>query len=143
MQRVQARTSDLQWHQGKYIVSEPNYLWSLDGYLKLVHYGIEIYAVWIYVGVSARTSVSVLKQYLNTVQDLQHMLLILRLDQGTETPLCTDAHLHLRRTHSYEPDLLFNSCYLYGTSTANQRIEVWWAQLSKGGVYAWRVCTLL
>ncbi|KAI9882169.1 MAG: hypothetical protein M1823_006084, partial [Watsoniomyces obsoletus] len=60
-----ARLKDMQRHRGEYIVPGPHYLWSLDGYCKLDPYGIEIYAaidaysryiVWIYVGVSARTS---------------------------------------------------------------------------------------
>ena len=48
----------------------PNWLWSVDGYLKLEPYGIEIYAaidaysryiIWIYCGITARTGVSVVR----------------------------------------------------------------------------------
>ena len=149
---VEARTRDIQRHRGEYIVPGPNYIWSLDGYCKLAPFGIEIYAaidaysryiVWFYVGVSARTSISVLKQYLTTVEDLQQMPLILRSDRGGETPLCANAHLELWRAATYDiassAKIELSDCYYYGTSTANQRIEAWWAQLSKGALYIWRV----
>ena len=50
-----------------------NYIWSIDGHMKLHQYGIEIYGAidaylryvpWIYVEVSATTAVSVAKMYL-------------------------------------------------------------------------------
>ena len=49
----------------------------MDRYLKLAPYGIEIYAVidaysryilWVYVGITSRTAVSVLRQFLEAVQ---------------------------------------------------------------------------
>lgn len=67
---VVARTKDMQRHRGEYIVPGPNYVWFLDGYCKLDHFGFEIYAaidaysryvVRIYMGISARTSVGVLR----------------------------------------------------------------------------------
>ena len=148
---IAARTKDMQRHRGEYIVPGPNYIWSLDGYCKLDPYGFEIYAaidaysryiVWVYVGISARTSVSVLRQYLDTIQDIQVMPSIIRSDRGVETPLCANAHFALRKESSYE-DLSFENCYFYGTSIANQRIEAWWGQLSKGTLFRWRVSTIL
>ncbi|KAI9779302.1 MAG: hypothetical protein M1816_003615 [Peltula sp. TS41687] len=41
---IALRTKDLQRHRREYIVPGRNYLWSLDGYCKLQHYGFEIYA---------------------------------------------------------------------------------------------------
>ena len=41
---VHQRWQDLQCHQGAYITPGPNFIWSIDGYLKLALYGIEIYA---------------------------------------------------------------------------------------------------
>lgn len=89
-------------------------------------------------GVSARTSVGVLCQYLDTVQDLQIMPQIFPTDPGTETPLCANAHFMLRKRTLYE-DLKFEDRYYYGRSIANQRIEEWWGQLSKGTVFQWQV----
>jgi hypothetical protein len=41
---VTRRLADLQRHRGAYIVPGPNFIWSINGYLKLALYGIEIYA---------------------------------------------------------------------------------------------------
>ena len=55
----------------------PNYLWFIDGYLKLQLYEIEIYAsidaysryiIWVYVGITARTEVSVVRQFLDVLE---------------------------------------------------------------------------
>lgn len=84
-----ARTQRLQRHRGQYIVPGPNYVWSVDRYLKLINYGIEIYAaidaysryiVWCYVGISARTSISVCRQYLDTVATLGFIPQAIRSD---------------------------------------------------------------
>lgn len=59
------RIADLQRKRGAYVSPGPNHVWHMDGYLKLVNYGIEMYAaidgysrfiLWIYIGVSARTA---------------------------------------------------------------------------------------
>jgi hypothetical protein len=49
------------------------------------------------------------------------------------------ANAHFQLQQEAEPGLKFEDCYLYGTSTANQRIEAWWQQLSKGYLFRWRV----
>lgn len=143
---VDRRTRNMQRHRGEYIVPGPNFVWSLDGYLKLSPYGIEIYAaidaysrfiVWIYVGISSRTAVSVLRQYLDTLELLGQQPRFIRSDHGTETVLLASAHHQLQQVT--QPDLQFENCYMYGTSTSNQRIESWWNQLSKGLVFRWRV----
>jgi hypothetical protein len=70
------RRRDVQRRRGEYIVPRPNFIWSVDGHDKLKEYSIEIYAgvdaysryvTWIYVGVSSGTSISVVRQFLNTV----------------------------------------------------------------------------
>ncbi|KAF1970029.1 hypothetical protein BU23DRAFT_571086 [Bimuria novae-zelandiae CBS 107.79] len=50
--------------------------------------------------------------------------------------MLADAYYQLQSL--YQPDLEFQECYLYGTSTSNQRIEAWWGQLSKGIIFRWR-----
>ncbi|KAL3496438.1 hypothetical protein BJX62DRAFT_222109 [Aspergillus germanicus] len=74
-------------------------------------YGIEIYAaidayscyiIWIYVGISSRTVVKTI-----LLAEAQHKL-----------------------QQSLHPEIHIRDCYLYGTSTANQRIEAWWLQLT-------------
>ena len=143
---IECRTRNMQRHRGEYIVPGPNYVWSLDGYCKLAQYGVEVYAaidaysrfiIWLYVGISSRTAISVLRQYLDTVEELGQIPQFIRSDHGTETGMMANAHHQLHTVQ--EPDLEFQDCYLYGTSTTNQRIESWWNQLSKGLLFRWRV----
>ncbi|KAL4972933.1 hypothetical protein BDW66DRAFT_169115 [Aspergillus desertorum] len=99
---------------------------SCYGYLKLAPYGIEIYAavdaysryiIWIYIGISSRTAVSILRQFLDTVNIAQQQPCFVRSDR----------------------ELGIGDCYLYGTSTTNQRIEAWWLQLTHGMVCRYRL----
>ena len=96
----------MQRHRGAYIVPGPDFIWSIDGYMKLQPCGIEIYAaidaysryiIWIYVGISGRTSVSVLHQYLVALRTDGWLPYGLRSDYGTETVLIADAHHQLHR----------------------------------------------
>jgi hypothetical protein len=43
------------------------------------------------------------------------------LDKGEETDLIAECQVTFRRDQ--KPDLPFHKAYIYGTSTANQRIE--------------------
>lgn len=144
---VLRRHSDLQRKRGAYIVQGPNEIWAVDGYMKLQPFGIEVYAsidayscyvIWIYVGISARTQVSVVRQYLDTVQTVHVLPKKLQSDHGTETGLLGGAHFELVRAQ--HPSIPIEDCYIYGTSTENQRIEAWWGQLTKGLTFKWRVC---
>lgn len=143
---VERRTRDMQRHRKAYIVPGPNFVWSIDGYMKLEPYGIEIYAgidayaryiIWTYVGITARTEVSVLKQFLDVVEDVQLQSRIVRSDQGPETVLLAEAHHRLLR--AYDPNIPLEECYYYGTGVKNQRIEAWWTQLAKEQLFKWRV----
>lgn len=147
---VERRKRDLQRHRGEYIVPGPNFVWSIDGYCKLCPYGVEIYAcidaysryiIWVYIGILASTAVSCVYQFLQTLEEVELQPRFVRSDRGTEIVMLADAHYQLQTT--YEPDLEFQECYLYGTSIANQRIEAWWQQLSKGLIFCWRVSSLL
>ena len=118
--------------------------------MKLQPYGIEVYAaidaysryiIWIYVGISACMQVSVIRQYLDTVKTLQKVPRRIRSDHGTETGLLGGAHYQLIQAH--DPSVSVQNCYIYGTSTENQRIEAWWGQLTKGLVFKWRVSLCL
>lgn len=114
-------------------------MWSVDGYSKLDDYGIQIYAgidaysrniVWIYVGLSSHTAVSVGAQYLDAIRQLEVIPVFIRSDRGGETTVMADIHWHLRMAEvPGAPTIPFPDCWMYGKSTANQRIESWWAQL--------------
>jgi hypothetical protein len=81
--------------------------------------------------------VSVLRQYLDIINTVGVHPQIIRSDRGVETNLIAAAHYELMRKHF--PDTTLEACYRFGTSTANQRIEAWWAQLTKTSLWRWRV----
>jgi hypothetical protein len=93
------------------------------------------------VGVSSRTAISVLRQYLNTLETQKIMPLVIRSDRGVETPMIASAHHEFRKR--IDPAVSFSECFRFGTSTANQRIESWWAQLTKSTLFRWRVSTII
>ncbi|KAL5049526.1 hypothetical protein BDW71DRAFT_195516 [Aspergillus fruticulosus] len=73
---VQRHLNDLQCYCGAYVVLGLDFIWSIDGYLKLVLYRFEIYTaidayscyiIWIYMGTSSHTAVSVLQQFLDVL----------------------------------------------------------------------------
>src|SRR5271155_4130630 len=141
--------------QENYIVPGPDWLWCLDGHDKLARYGIEIYGsvdaysrkiIWFYVGVSNRTQVSVLHQYLHTIKTLGYCPNYLRTDRGRETPMMADAHYYLYHTACFHDDTIsdeafdnicFADCYLFGKSTNNVKIEGLWGQLIVGQTEQW------
>jgi transposase InsO family protein len=145
---VKARTTDANRKKGEYIVPGPDYVWSMDGHEKLSPWGFEIYAcidaysrciLWIYVGVSGRTANSVARQYLRAVVDKGYCPYIVRTDRGKETPIAAEVQYALSRTTQADPTFKIKDCFIYGTSTDNQRIESWWSQLQKSKLYFWRV----
>ena len=82
----------------------PNYIWSIDAYCKLAHWGIEVYAcidaysryiIWAHVGHTAQTQRSVALQYMDTVRALDRLPLIIRSDHGVETGMIAGAHYWL------------------------------------------------
>lgn len=71
-------------------------MWSLDSYLKLAPYGIKFYAaidaysryiVWIYIGITSRTAISVLRQFLDVINVTKQQPCFVRSVRGTETVL--------------------------------------------------------
>jgi hypothetical protein len=98
------------------------------------------YITWIYIGVSAHTALCVLAQFLTTLklEDIHPQRV--RSDRGVEMTMLAAAHHAFMKKHV--SDIPFNDCYWFGTSTANQRIEAWRGQLTKGMLYRWRVCII-
>jgi hypothetical protein len=143
------RTNDLNRKRGEYIVLGPNFIWSIDGHDKLAYWGFQIYSgidayarniIWMYVGTSNRTAQSVLQQYLNVCSTTGFQPKIIRSNRGKETLLCAEVHFAIARTMQDNPDFKLGSCWFYGTSTGNQRIESWWSQIQKSQLYRWKVC---
>lgn len=112
-------------------------------------FGIEIYAAidsysryitWFYCGVSGKTGVSVLSQFLAVIEAQRWMPLHLRADRGTETMMVVESFWILHK--EINPDVQFPDVFWYGTSTRNVRIESWWGQLTKGATFEWKVSFL-
>ena len=130
--------------RGAYLVPGPNYIWSIDGHCKLEQWGFEIYGcidaysrfiVFAHCGYTARTAYSTMVLYLNAVRNYSLSPMIIRSDKGVETLMLANLH-HTIALQDW-PDLPFESCYCYGTSTSNQRIESWWAQWTRTKGHAW------
>ena len=88
---VSARLAKKNRKWKKFLVAGPDAIWSIDAHCKLEFCGIQIYAVidaysrkllWIYVGVSSRTAVSVAKQFLTYLQDEKIMPHKIRSDRA-------------------------------------------------------------
>jgi len=47
------------------------------------------------------------------------------------------ANTHFQLALKEDPMIQLQDCFMYRTSTANQRIESWWGQLSKGQLILW------
>jgi hypothetical protein len=95
------------------------------------------FITWIYVGISARTAVAVLASYLDHITETGILPHTIRSDRGSETHMMANAHMQMHLALDPEKDL--NSVFWYGTSTANQRIESWWRQMSKSQTLSWKV----
>lgn len=88
-------------------------------------------------GISNRTGVSCLRQYLEVVASTEVLPHSIRSDRGTETMMMASAHWRLHQ--AIQPDIPFHQVWWYGTSTLNQRIEAWWRQMSCSQTLAWKV----
>jgi hypothetical protein len=109
-----------------------------------IYAGIDAYSrmiIWCYVGISARTAVSVVHQYLTTVRSIKRIPRFFRSDRGTETVLIAGAHHQLHRLEN--PDITLPECYIYGTSTENSRIASWWSVVTSVKVFAFPVARKL
>ena len=129
--------------QDDYITAGPNHIWSCDGHDKLAQFGIQIYGaidaysrkiVWFYCGNANRSQFSVGRQYLQAVKQLGYAPRLLRTDKGSETIIMAAIHYQLYLAFdsiriNQPSNAHINECYIYGSSTANVRIERLWSQL--------------
>lgn len=97
---VENRWKGVNRHHAQFTCPSPNCCWSIDGHLKLQMFGIEIYAAidsysryvtWFYCGVSRKTGVSILSQFLEVVEVQNCLPLHFRADRGTETMMTAEA----------------------------------------------------
>lgn len=124
-----------------YSCKGPNYLWHADGNDKLKPYGIAIHGcidgfsrkiIWLKAHITNNDPYVVAGYFAQSVKVLGACPQRMRTDYGTENGNMEVILTALRR---YAP-----SCFLYGTSQLNQRIESWWGILRKECLQFWMNC---
>ena len=144
---IEIRKRAMRRHKGQFLVPGPNYQWCIDGHDKLKEYGFEIYAaidaysrciIWLYIGHSASTSLSVLKQYIEAVREYKVRPWFIQADLGSETPLVAAAHWNFAicaggkvewNGKIFEQGVRMKDSYKTATSTKNVKIEKMWESM--------------
>ncbi|KAL6405412.1 integrase core domain protein [Ilyonectria robusta] len=144
---VEMRRRTMRRKKGQFLVPGPNYQWCIDGHDKLKAYGFEIYAaidaysrniVWFYIGHSATTALSVLKQYLAACDAYGLRPWYLQADRGSETPLVAAAHWNFALAAGgcvewngqvFQQGKRMKDSYKAAPSTKNIKIEKWWESM--------------
>ncbi|KAM6505360.1 hypothetical protein FSOLCH5_014584 [Fusarium solani] len=144
---VEMRKRMMRRKKGQFLVPGPNYQWCIDGHDKLKAYGFEIYAaidaysrniIWFYVGHSATTALSVLKQYLAACDTYGFRPWFLQADRGSETPLVAAAHWNFALAAGgcvewngqvFQQGKRLKDSYKAAPSTKNAKIEGWWERM--------------
>lgn len=120
-----------------YCAAGPNQVWHVDGYDKLKPFGIAISGcidgysrrvMWLSSGSTNNDPAVIAHHYLQCVSSCG-LPARLRTDCGTENGDMAAIHCSLREDHTDE--FAGSVSHMYGTSTANQRIESWWSFFRK------------
>lgn len=116
----------------------PNYVWHADGYDKLKPYGLAISGcidgysrkvLWLVCQASNKDPGVIAQNYVQCVSEFGKIPMRLRTDCGTENGTMVAMHCTLRSSHT--DDFAGAASHMYGSSTANQRIESWWSYFRK------------
>ncbi|KAJ8678184.1 hypothetical protein QAD02_013971 [Eretmocerus hayati] len=119
-----------------YSVLGPNFLWHVDGFDKLKHFGFAITGcvcgfsrkvIWLGVGTSNNKPEVIAWYILQAIKEFGCLPCIIRSDRGTENVKIELLQITLRSDHDDEN--ANESSFLKGKSTANERIEEHWKQL--------------
>ena len=131
-------------HRRKYENPGPNHCWHVDGYDKLKPYGFAIHGaidgfsrrvLWLKVATTNNHPQVIALYFIRCVLELNKLPRILRCDRGTENVHLEKIQKVLRR-HGSDPFAGLKS-FMYGRSTANQRIEAWWSMLRRQCTNFW------
>lgn len=121
-----------------YISKGPNYCWHMDGYDKLKPYGIAIHGcidgfsrkiIWLRAYTTNNDPFVIAGYYSNAIKQLGGCPKRIRADFGTENVNVEVMQRTLREQA--------RTCFLYGTSPLNQRIEAWWGILRRETIQFW------
>ncbi|XP_047246888.1 uncharacterized protein LOC124883696 isoform X1 [Girardinichthys multiradiatus] len=133
-----------QLRRRQYNCKGPNALWHMDGYDKLKLYGIAIsgcidgfsrYVLWMEAYVTNNDPKLIASYFLKTVSCINGCPERIRADRGIENRCVEQMQMFLRRNHT--DSFAGDKSFVYGRSTANQRIEGWWATLRKQSAQFW------
>ncbi|KAE8577806.1 hypothetical protein XENTR_v10023069 [Xenopus tropicalis] len=128
----------------RYHSQGPNAIWHIDSYDKLKPYGIAIngcidgfsrYVIWMEAFTTNSNPKVIANYFIDAVTLRGGCPERIRTDHGTENGHIEQMQKFLRRqqTDNYAGERSF----MYGRSTANQRIEGWWSILRKQNVQFW------
>ncbi|CAH3196632.1 unnamed protein product [Porites evermanni] len=118
----------------RYPCKGPNYLWHIDGYDKLKPYGFCIHGaidgysrriLWLDVTCTNNDPAIIAQYYVDCVKQLNGAPRIVRADCGTENVIVAGLQRFFRSEAT--DDFSGDKSFLYGKSSANQRIEAWWS----------------
>lgn len=116
----------------------------MDAYDKLKPYGISISGcidgfsrkiIWLKASPICSDPKVIAGFYMKTVESLRGFPLCLRSDMGTENGAVEDLQIFLRQQSILRQSSM--TPFIYGTSQANQRIELWWSILRKHNSQYW------
>ena len=118
----------------------PNYLWHIDGNDQLKPFGLCIYGaidgfsrkvLWLNVSPLNKDPAVISKYSLDFVSKINGSARVVRADSGVENCIIAGMQRYFHREENQ------NNCFLFGRSTANQKIEAWWSYLRKNGLQWW------
>ncbi|XP_059930116.1 uncharacterized protein LOC132473851 [Gadus macrocephalus] len=125
-------------------IFRPNKVWHVDGYDKLKPFGIAISGcidgysrrlMWLSSDSTNNNPAVIARYYLQCVSNCGVVPARLRTDCGTENGDMAAIQCSLREDHTDE--FAGPLSHMYGTSTANQRIESWWSIFRKQRTQFW------
>ncbi|XP_047661982.1 uncharacterized protein LOC113646972 [Tachysurus fulvidraco] len=131
-------------HRIVYFSKGPNFVWRVYSCDKLKPFGICINGaidgfsrkiLWLNAYCTSSDPKVIGGYFLETVRTFGGSPQILRADMGTENSVIRDVQRYLRRGDADQ--LAGERSFIYGKSTANQRIESWWGILGKECVDLW------
>ncbi|XP_070577464.1 uncharacterized protein [Ptychodera flava] len=131
--------------RGLYRSFGPNQVWHLDGYDKLKPYGICISGcidgysrkiLWMKASSTNNNPAVIAHYYLSCIKQVNGCPLQMRSDPGTENVTVAAMQIYLRQLGN-DPYSGEDS-YIFGKSTANQRIEAFWSYLLRAWTEWWR-----
>ncbi|KAL2091682.1 hypothetical protein ACEWY4_013945 [Coilia grayii] len=139
-----AKRRALRLSRRQYRNKGPNALWHMDGYDKLKPYGIAIsgcidgfsrYIVWMEAYTTNNDPKVIADYFVSSTARLGGCPEWLHADRGTENGHVENMLIFLRRNHA--DSFARDRSFLYGRSTANQRIESWLAILRRQSAQFW------